>query len=387
MRRAGLIALAAALAAVSSISAAAVPRWTPASLKAEVSAARKATGAKGLAVAVVEEGRVTDVQASGVRNAAGSPLGRDTVMYGASLTKAAFGYMVMQLVEEQRLDLDVPIAEYLKKPLPSYPADPRYGPWPDLDGDERWRAITPRILLTHSAGFSNYEWDEPDGKLKLHFAPGARYAYSGTGLILLQFVLEEALRLDVGREMQQRVFEPLGMTRTSMTWRADFAADLADGFDAQGRAEPHDERIKVRAAGSMDTTITDMAKLASGYVRGAGLSKRGRSELTNPHLPITTASQFPSMQPELAPANRHRDLAAGLGVIVFEGPQGRGYLKGGHNETTANMWVCVERTRSCVVLLSNDVRAEAAFPRLVRHVLGETGAPWRWEYSKLDLLP
>jgi hypothetical protein len=36
-----------------------------------------------------------------------------------------------------------------------------------------------------------------------------------------------------------------------------------------------------------------------------------------------------------------------------------------------------------VVILSNDVRSEAAFARLTKLVLGETGAPWRWEYGDL----
>jgi hypothetical protein len=47
------------------------------------------------------------------------------------------------------------------------------------------------------------------------------------------------------------------------------------------------------------------------------------------------------------------------------------------------MWVCLERRRRCVVLLANDVRAEAAFPRLVEAILGDTGLPWRWEYDWL----
>jgi CubicO group peptidase (beta-lactamase class C family) len=57
-------------------------------------------------------------EACGVRNATSEPLQVDTVMYGASLTKAAFDYLVMQLVEEGRLGLDVPSANYLKQPLP-----------------------------------------------------------------------------------------------------------------------------------------------------------------------------------------------------------------------------------------------------------------------------
>lgn len=68
-------------------------------------------------------------------------------------------------------------------------------------------------------------------------------------------------------------------------------------------------------------------------------------------------------------------------AVAFDGPRGRGFFKGGHNDSTANIWVCLEKGRRCVVLLSNDVRAEAAFPKLVDSILGETGLPWRWEYS------
>ena len=357
-----------------------------AQIDAEAARAMADTGAKGLAIALIDKGKVVHVNSYGIRNSAGARLELNTIMYGASLTKAAFGYMVMQLAEEGLIDLDAPIEKYLPKPLPEYAADQRYGPWPDLAEDDRWRKITPRILLTHSAGFANYEWDEPDGKLRLHFQPGQRYAYSGTGFILLQFVLEEGLKLDVGKEMQRRVFDRFRMTNTSMTWRPDFAANLADGWGVKGEVEPHDERSKVRAAGSMDTTIADFARFAAGYVRGEGLSRKGRAELLRPQLPITSAAQFPSLQPERPSAKRADRLAAGLGVVVFKGPQGRGFFKGGHNDTTGNTWVCVEKGMRCVVILANDVRAEAAFPRLVRFMLGNTGVPWAWEYGAIPLL-
>lgn len=308
-------------------------------------------------------------------------------MYGASLTKAAFGHLVVQLADEGRINLDASIATYLPKPLHDYPTEEKYAPWSDLKGDERWRLLTPRILLTHSSGFANFAFLEPDGKLRFHFEPGSRYAYSGEGFILLQFVLEKGLGIDVGEEMQRRVFEPFGMTDTSMTWRPEFAANLADGWDAEGQVEPHDERSKVRAAGSMDTTIDNIARFAAGYVSGEGISPRARAELTNGYLPITTASQFPSLQAEVPPAKRHKDLTAGLGVIVFKGPQGPGFFKGGHNDTTGNTLVCVEKRRSCVVILANDVRAEADFPRLVKFLLGETGVPWRWEYGDMKFVP
>ncbi|HEX9947709.1 MAG TPA: serine hydrolase domain-containing protein [Allosphingosinicella sp.] len=345
--------------------------------------AMRRTGARGLAMAVIEDGKPVFVRAWGHRNAAGEPLRTDTVMYGASLTKSVFAYTVMQLVEEGRIDLDRPVAEYLPRPLPEYGNLDAYGNWGDLAGDERWRRLTARHLLTHSSGFRNFSWDEPDQKLRFNFDPGTRYAYSGEGLILLQFVLEKGLGLDLGAEMQRRVFDRLGMKNTSMMWRPDFARNLADGWKSDGKVEPHDERSRVRAAGSMDTTVADFARFAAAFMRGEGLKPSSRAEMLRAQLPITSAAQFPSMVPEASPDKRWKGLAAGLGIVTFNGPKGRGFFKGGHNDSTGNMWACVEAGRRCVVLLANDVRAEAAFPALADAILGDTGLPWRWEYSWL----
>ncbi|HKR25529.1 MAG TPA: serine hydrolase domain-containing protein, partial [Allosphingosinicella sp.] len=314
--------------------------------------------------------------------AAGAPLEPDTVMYGASLTKAVFAYAVMQLAEEGRIDLDRSIADYLPRPLPDYDQEEEnYAPWHHLAGDERWRRLTPRILLSHRSGFGNFAFLEPDGRLRFHFDPGARYAYSGEGLILLQFVLERGLGLNLGAEMQRRVFDRFAMRNTSMIWRPDFARNLADGWRLDGSAEPHDERGRVRAAGSMDTSIADFARFAAGFMRGEGLSAASRAEMPRSQQPIRSLSQFPTLAPEPA-AQRWPGLGAGLGVVAFEGPQGPGFFKGGHNDSTGNIWVCLERGRRCVVLLSNDVRAEAMFEEVAELILGPTGLPWRWEYSQ-----
>jgi CubicO group peptidase (beta-lactamase class C family) len=352
-----------------------------------VSSAMSRTGAKGLAMAVVDNGRPIMVKSWGARNPKGDALETDTIMYGASLTKAVFGYTVMQLVDEGRIDLDRPISAYLPRPLPEYGNLDAYGNWGDLAGNDRWRKLTPRILLTHGSGFANYAFLEPDRKLRFHFDPGRRYAYSGEGIILLQFVIEKGLGLDLGAEMKRRVFDRFGMKDSSMTWRADFAAHLADGWTDQGKALPHDERSRVRASGSLDTTIADFARFAAGFMRGEGISRRARAEMIRPQLPITTKSQFMPLQAELPPARRRKDLSAGLGVVTFRGPQGRGFYKGGHDDQTGNVWVCVERGRRCVVILANDVRAEAAFPALVRAAIGETGAPWEWEYGFAPTAP
>jgi len=210
------------------------------------------TGAQGLAIAVINDGEIRHVAAYGRRNAQGAPLTVDTVMYGASLTKAVFAQTVMQLVDQGRVDLDRPIADLLPQPLPDYGENAdvveRYADYAPLAEDSRWRAITPRMALDHSTGFANYFFFEDDERARIHFDPGTRYAYSGDGFILLQLGLEAGLGLNVGT-LTDTLFERLGMTRTSLVWRDDFASNLADGWAADGSVVPHDERSRVRAAG------------------------------------------------------------------------------------------------------------------------------------------
>ena len=362
---------------------------TGAAIDAEVGKIMTRTHAKGMGVAVIDRGKVGYIRAYGVRNAKGDPLTTDTVMYGASLTKTVFAYTVMQLVDQRKLTLDAPLKTYLDKPLPTYGPDPvfpdKYGPYKDLANDSRWEKITPRMCLTHSTGFANFWFIEPDQKLRIHFEPGTRYAYSGEGLILLQFVIEhgrkaQGLGLDVG-DLTKANFDRLRMTRTSLVWRGDFAANLADGWNDQGQPQEHDQRSKVRAAGSMDTTISDLPKFIAALVRGDGLSAASRAEMTKPQLHIGTAHQFPPFVPDLPQNDQRMDLYAGLGVIAFDGPQGHGFFKGGHDGQTANTMVCIEARQRCVVILSNDVRSESGFAELVRFILGDTGVPYDWEYG------
>lgn len=360
-----------------------------AAIDSRVGAIMAQTGAKGMAVAVIDRGKVAYVHTYGIRNAKGDPLTPETAMYGASLTKTVFAYTVMQLVDQKKINLDTPIAADLDKPLPSYGPDPvfpdKYGPYKNLAEDPRWKAITPRMCLTHATGFSNFWFIEPDQTLHIHFDPGTRFSYSGEGFILLQFVIEhgrkeQGLGVDVG-DLTHTTFVRLGMPRTSLTWTEGKDSNEADGWNDQGQPQPHSKRSKVRAAGSMNTTISDMAKFTAALVRGDGLSPASRAEMTKGSLHITTAHQFPLFQPDLPISEQRKDLYAGLGVVAFDGPQGHGFYKGGHDGQTANTMVCIESSQRCVLILSNDVRSEAGFADLVRFILGDTGVPYDWEYG------
>jgi CubicO group peptidase (beta-lactamase class C family) len=137
-----------------------------------------------------------------------------TTTWAASITNGVFAVYVMKLVEQNKLNLDKPIAELLPKPLDSYPDYKQTAG--DLVRDPRWATVTPRMLLSHTSGLANFAFFEPDKKMHLHYAPGSRFAYSGEGLNLLQFVIEQREHKPLEELMQQAIFTPLEMRHTSM---------------------------------------------------------------------------------------------------------------------------------------------------------------------------
>jgi CubicO group peptidase (beta-lactamase class C family) len=339
----------------------------------------------GLALAIIDAGKIHTVKTFGLREVKSqTALEIDTVMYGASLTKFVFATYVMQLVEEGRIDLDHSIADQLPKPLPEYED------YADLADDERWRELTLRVLLSHTTGFPNYRFFppeggfDPEGRLRLFFDPGERYGYSGEGYYIAQLVVEEALGVKAGVEIQRRIFDPLGMNRTGLVWREDFAPNVATGYSADGEALGHNRQSNARAAGSMDTTIEDVAAFAAAFMRGEIVSTDARDELLRPLTPITSQYQFPTLDNEIDPRNQDVRLAAGLGVVTWSGPQGPGFFKGGHNEKTDNILVCLSAGQRCVIILSNIPKGDRVLPQIVDTILGDTEIPWRWEYSSLD---
>jgi hypothetical protein len=181
--------------------------------------------------------------------------------------------------------------------------------------------------------------------------------------------------------MQRRVFDRFAMARTSMTWREDFAANMASGHDEEGKPVGHNARRNVRAAGSMDTTLEDYARFLSGVVRGEGLSRRARRELLGEQIMIAQAAQFPSHDPANAvgDANSRVRLAYGLGWGRWRTPWGPAWFKEGNGSGATNHAVCLEHGRRCLLALSNSARGRTLYCALIEAVLGPVEMPCDWE--------
>ncbi len=343
----------------------------------------------GLQVAVVNDGRLVWSEAYGVRargDGAGSapagpdlPMQRSTTTWAASITKAVFGIYVMQLVEQGRFDLDLPIVRQLPQPLDSY------APYREkaalIVHDTLWSRVTPRMLLSHTGGLVNFATMEPDGRMRLHDVPGTRYRYSGEGINLLQFVIEQRLGHPLDSLMQSAIFAPLQMRRTSLTFRADFSDDIADRFDPDGRFLAKTRRAPARAAGSMTSSAEDLAAFAVALLDDRLLREGTRREMLRPQVRITARTQFgPGSEATDGDEAARLGLAYGMGWgLLTQTQHGPAFFKEGHGDGAQTYLLCFLRQRSCIVLLANSDNGEFAFRPLVNALLGTDDVPWTWE--------
>lgn len=343
----------------------------------------------GAAIALLNDGKVAYLKTYGVRDKDASlPLTPDTVMTAASLSKVAFAYMVMQLVDQGSLDLDKPVYQYLPKPLPEYPN------YADLTGDQRYKKITARMLLDHSSGFPNWRWINDDRKLNINFEPGARFAYSGEGIDLLQLLVETITSTALEQLMQRRVFQPLGMTRTSMMWQSRFDSDYANGYDEYGRSLGPEKRKSADAAGSMQTTPADLARFMEAVLQekapaGKGLlSHKTRELMLSPQIQIYSKHEFPTLASETTDENKAIRLSYGFAWGLYWTPYGKALFKEGHAEGWRNYTVCFDEKKLGILIMTNSSNGEGIYKELVETLLKNPYTPIEWEgFTPYDKLP
>lgn len=346
-------------------------------------AAEHVTGAE---LAVLNKGRLVWSAAYGMRRR-DPPLemDRQTTTWAASITKSVFSTYVMQLVERGECDLDQPVASQLPKPLNEY--EPYKDSATELVRDPAWPTVTPRMLLSHSSGLANFAFIEPDKKMHLHFKPGTQFQYSGEGFNLVQFLIENKMQKPLDQLMQQALFDPLGMTRTGIIYRTEFADDVADRYDLNEKFRSETKRFPARAAGSMTSSAGDLAKFASAFLDDRILKPATRAGMLRPVLFINTVHEFPHPNDGMGKEAGSVGLAYGVGWGLLTHTRfGPAFFKEGHGDGAQDYMICFERQKSCMILLTNSDNGELAFRPLLETILGDTVTPWEWEgYTPADI--
>jgi CubicO group peptidase (beta-lactamase class C family) len=270
--------------------------------------------------------------------------------------------------------------KYLSKPISEY----EY--FSDLKSDERWKLITARMCLSHTTGLPNVRWLHPTtgvedtlGVMKIYFKPGSKYAYSGEGLKLLQLVEEEITGKTVEELAIEKVFSPIGMTRTGYIWHKEFDDNFAIGHLEDGTLNPKKKRSKPVASGSLVTTISDYAKFIEFVMQQKGLDKKMYDEMFSSQIKIHSKVQFPTITEETTTENRAIDLSYGLGWGLLTCKYGKAFFKEGHDDAWRNYNINFIDKGISIIIMTNSANGELIFKELLEKLIGDTFTPWKWE--------
>ena len=307
------------------------------------------------------------------------PLTPDTEMYAASLSKMVFAYIVMQYVQDKVIDLDKPLVEYLSKPLPDYTFNNKWKGYQDIKDDARYKKITARMCLSHTTGFPNWRFLEAGQKLKIKSDPGTRYSYSGEGIYLLQFVLEQITGRDLETMAREIVFQPLQMTGTSYIWQNSFDSNICYGYNAKGEAYGMHKRKEPNAAGSMTTTLSDFTKFYAAFINHKNLTKKSFDEITGTQVRIKSKAQFGPSATVDSTGNDNIQLGYGLGVGLFHTAYGKAFFKEGHDDGWGHYTICYPDKKIAMVIMTNNDTGESIFKELLAYAIGDIYTPWQWE--------
>ena len=289
------------------------------------------------------------VREFGVRNTPG------TRMILGSIGKMFTAVSILQLVEQGTLTLDDPLAKYLPGVIAA-PAD---------------TAIRIKHLLTHTSGLGDFLFrpqmmaaNRAQYRLvgdflpllkndKPAFTPGAKWAYSNTGFLLLGAILEKVEGVPYDSVIARRVFQRAGMTQTENLdldlvpkgIAFTYTREITDSGQERWRSDRYLQPVHGTPAGGGWSTAGDMARFADALRSNKLLSADMTARMLTP-------------KPELS------SPAYGFGTIIFDSTANLV----GHNGTGPGTAAYVQfdkTTGLTAIVLSNNAGPSATIARRI----------------------
>lgn len=319
------------------------------SARARLSALRSAEHIPGLSAAVIVDGVMVWSEGMGYADLESrtpvTPLTRFRI---GSISKPVSAEAMALLVEQGKLDLDVPVQTY----VPYFPR-------------KRW-PITTRQVAGHIAGIRHYagqeevlssrHYDDVRSALtifeddSLLFEPGTRYLYSSNGFNLVSAIVEGASGEPFLQYMQGNVLEPLGLRSivaehvdSLIPWRARF---YERGQDRGVTNAPYVDQSNKWAGGGFISSAEDIARFGWAHVEG-GILKPETIAL------LTTSQELRDGEP------------TGYGLGWFTGTDSTGYRWFGHTGSSVGgraVLMVLPEQRVVVAVLANLGQAPLTRP-------------------------
>jgi D-alanyl-D-alanine carboxypeptidase len=239
-------------------------------------------------IAVVQRGENREVHTFGVANLrTDRRMKIDDHMRIASVAKAFSGAVALSLVSKGALSLNDTIGER----LPQLP--------------EAWSEVTLRQLLNHTSGLPDFSQDPgfrnallaslkkappPEELLSfvedegLLFEPGSEYHYSNSDNVAVALMVEAATGRTYEAQLQEQVYEPLGLRNTTLPSGPNLKAPYIHGYDNDPPPPPPEDLSEVvaagwdRASGGIVSTPADLNAFVRGYVKGELFNLQTRSQ-------------------------------------------------------------------------------------------------------------
>ncbi len=232
----------------------------------------------GVAIGIFDNGDV-EFAGFGITNIeTGQPVAPETLFQIGSISKIFTTTLAMTLVDEGRLDLDMPIVTY----VPELPL---------ADATVRER-ITARHLLTHRSGFYGDRFDDHgDGDDALERAVrafgdlpqvtelGELFTYCNAGFDLVGRAIENILGRTFESAMRQRVFEPLGLERSTYFAREAIRHSVSVGHEVGGEdgqtvADPWPIPRRSNPAGGIVSNVPELIRFGVMHLRHGAIGDR-----------------------------------------------------------------------------------------------------------------
>jgi CubicO group peptidase (beta-lactamase class C family) len=315
----------------------------------------------GLSIALLRNGELVWHRGFGLKNAqTKEPITDSTVFEAASLSKPVFAYAVLKLVDAGKFDLDKPLSQYLPG---NY----------DVGDDARLTQITARHVLSHTTGFPN--WRPRGGQLKIHFAPGERFSYSGEGFVYLSKVIEHITGEKFNDFMKRTVFDPLGMTSSSYVWRDEYDTLKTFRHNSRGVATGQNKIPQANAAASLQTTAQDFGRFVAAILKGTGLKKETRQLMLTPQVKVSTAGTNTTFR---APEQLSSDIAWGLGWGLQTTTDGTAFWHWGDNGDSKAYVVANDKKKLGVAVFANSSTGLSIVREILDAAVGGAQPAFDW---------
>jgi CubicO group peptidase (beta-lactamase class C family) len=235
----------------------------------------------GLVLVAVKEDRVIYAKGFGATSVeTGAPVTGDTLFRLGSTTKMFVSGATLKLAEQGRLHMDSPVGDYISGLNPTV------------------AKLTPHQLLSHTAGLMDetkmYGSHDDDALAKnvaswkddvFFTQPGRVYSYSNLGFVLAGRLIEAVKGKPFADAMEELIFQPLGMKRSTFRPTMAMTYPLATGHTAEGAVvRPAADHAGYWPAGSLFTSGNDFAKFVIAFLNTKQFAALAKPNVEQPGL-------------------------------------------------------------------------------------------------------